>query len=132
MEKQGTPPGVSGREATSSVPTTADRPLRKLSVVARTEWFLAGTVEQRRRFAAAAAEGRRAAAYQRSLILRHPDLAARLTKALRLARPEQWNGYIPPRFNEQGIHREEWHPNDTPMRALLVELVREAQSREAQ
>jgi hypothetical protein len=62
---------------------------------------------------------------RRALVLRHPDLAQRLTQQpLNFTKPEHWNGAIPP---------ETWRemPNDSPLRPALLELVAEAQQREA-
>lgn len=62
---------------------------------------------------------------RRALVLRHPDLAQRLTQQpLNFTKPEHWNGAIPP---------ETWReaPNDSPLRPALLELVAEAEAREA-
>lgn len=62
---------------------------------------------------------------RRALVLRHPDLAQRLTQQpMNFVKPEHWNGAIPP---------ETWRemPNDSPLRPALLDLVAEAQAREA-
>lgn len=70
------------------------------------------------------AEARRAAAYRRSLVLRHSDLAARLTQPpIRFSSPEKWNGYIPPATDCAGAM------NTTPSRPALLALVAEAERR---
>lgn len=68
-------------------------------------------------------DARRVAAHRRALILKHPDLAARLTdKPFRFSRPECWNGFIPPATWNQAI-------NTDPSRRALLELVAEAERR---
>lgn len=104
--------------------------LRGRSVIAAASWFQSGTPEQRKRFADAVQAGRRTAAHQRDQVLAHPDLAAQLVRRLGYQRPDQWNGYVPPRwFESGGITGERWIPNDSPARAVLVELVAEAAAR---
>lgn len=64
-------------------------------------------------------------ARRRGLVLRHPDLAERLTQPpFRFTRPERWNGFVPPA---------EWmqRPNDDPGRPILLALIAEAEAREA-
>lgn len=84
---------------------------------------------------------------RRARVLAHPDLAARLTQPpLNYTRPEQWTGYVPPRFGseqEPEILRDPAgfpHPgrlttrprevSDSPCRAALVEICAEALKRE--
>ena len=66
---------------------------------------------------------------QRRLILRYPDIAARLcAPPLDYKRPDQWTGYIPPRWdapNEAFVVR----PNDSPRRVALLELLEAAAER---
>lgn len=65
-------------------------------------------------------------ARRRSLVLRYPDLAAKLTEPpLRFTTPEHWNGYIPPATWNQAL-------NPTPGRAVLLALVEEAEKRQSQ
>lgn len=61
---------------------------------------------------------------RRALVLRHPDIARRLTMPpLGYAQPQQWTGYVPPeRWN--GEH------NDSPRRAALAEIVAAAEAAE--
>lgn len=63
-------------------------------------------------------------------VLRHPDLAARLCQPpLPWTSPEHWNGFVPPRFlpsDASGNVR----PNDSPERAVLMEICTEAARRE--
>lgn len=62
---------------------------------------------------------------RRRLVLKHPDLAARLCeKPLGYARPEQWTGYIAPEVFETGAR------NDSPFRAQAVGIYEEALRRE--
>ena len=75
-------------------------------------------------WAVALKEARERQAANRIAVLRHPDLAARLTEPpLSYAKPEQWNGGIPP--ETFGGER-----NDSGRRAALVELVEDAARRE--
>lgn len=69
-------------------------------------------------------EGRAQAEARKALILRHPDLAERLTKPpLGYQRPDQWSGAIPPEtFN--GV------ANDSPLRPVILQLLAEAEARE--
>ena len=63
-------------------------------------------------------------AARRALILRHEDLARKLTKQpLNFTTPEHWNGSLPP---------EMWNQvrNDSPRRPALLALVAEAEQRE--
>lgn len=72
------------------------------------------------------AEAQRAAAYRRGLVLRHPDLAEQLTKRpIGYARPEIWNGYIPPATDCTGAI------NTAACRPVLLALVAEAEQRAA-
>jgi hypothetical protein len=65
---------------------------------------------------------------RRAAVLRHPDLAARLTgKPLNLTTPEKWTGFVPPASRE-GKQQEQ--RNDSPYRAQLVAIVEEAQQRD--
>jgi len=70
--------------------------------------------------AAARAEAGAACRERRAAVLAHPDLAARLCQPpIGYARPDQWNGYIPP-----ATWREQH--NDSPRRAALEVLYLEA------
>lgn len=61
---------------------------------------------------------------RRELVLRHPDIAVRLTQPpLRYTRPEVWNGWIPPLTWREQI-------NDSPRRKALMEIVAAAQKAE--
>lgn len=62
------------------------------------------------------------AAARRALVLRNPDVAARLcAPPLSYASPEQWNGFIPPATLSSGAI------NTTPVRTALLALVTEAE-----
>lgn len=74
--------------------------------------------------AAACRETADASARRRALVLRHDDLAKRLTvQPLNFTTPEHWNGSLPP---------EMWNQvrNDSPRRPVLLALVAEAERRE--
>lgn len=72
----------------------------------------------------ARAEAREQAAQRRARVLAHADLADRLTAPpLGYARPEQWNGYVPPATWQEAR-------NGSARRAALVELCAEALRRE--
>lgn len=78
-------------------------------------------------------EAARAAARQTSeqhkLIMRYPDIRARLCDPpLGYAKPEQWHGYIPPAYDAEridGVTR----LNDSPRRTALLALLEEAAER---
>lgn len=70
------------------------------------------------------AQGRAAAARRKALVLKHADLAARLTaQPMNYQRPDQWAGALLP---------ETWNgvANDSPLRPVVAELVAEAERRE--
>jgi hypothetical protein len=70
------------------------------------------------------AEARRAAAHRRGLVLRYPDLAAKLTEhPINHSAPEKWNGYIPPATDCTGAM------NTARCRPALLALVAEAEQR---
>jgi hypothetical protein len=63
---------------------------------------------------------------QRALVLRHHDLADRLTQPpISFARPDCWTGYIQPEHLATG------QPNRSPIRTALLEIVTEAEQRRA-
>lgn len=65
---------------------------------------------------------------RRELVLRYPDIAAKLTeRPLRFSRPEAWNGYIPPKLTPD---RDGYRLNTSPFRAALVAICAEAEQRE--
>lgn len=92
---------------------------------------------------------------RRAAVLKHGDLAKRLVAELGYARPEQWNGYVPPAVTDPGgqerlcsgatvgAHGEiRAHysqigryaigetPNDSRRRGVLLDISREAWARE--
>lgn len=68
-------------------------------------------------------------AERRKRVLKYPDLAQRLTeRPLSYQRPEQWNGFVPPRTGPPGGLGQQ--PNDSPVRAALVEICAEAKRRD--
>ncbi|MFE1205682.1 hypothetical protein ACFW5V_28760 [Streptomyces sp. NPDC058762] len=78
--------------------------------------------------AAAAAENAR----RRALVLRHPDLAARLTEApISHTTPEHWTGYVPPAHDPENFGGGQ-PLNNSPIRAALAALVAEAEARAGQ
>lgn len=79
----------------------------------------------------AQAAGRSENARRRALVLRHPDLAARLTEPpLRHTTPEHWTGYIPPAYDPETYGGGQ-PINTSPARAALVALLAEAEHRAA-
>lgn len=75
--------------------------------------------------AAGAAENAR----RRALVLKHPDLAERLTQPpISHTTPEHWTGYIPPAHDPETFGG--GRPiNTSPIRAALAALVAEAEQR---
>jgi hypothetical protein len=74
---------------------------------------------------AACREAAEASAARRALILRHPDIAERLTQQpLNFTTPQHWNGSVPPELWNQVR-------NDSPRRPVLLEMVAEANRRES-
>jgi hypothetical protein len=70
-------------------------------------------------------------ARRRTLVLRHPDLAARLTEPpIRHTTPEHWTGYVPPASDAPSLGGAE-PINHSPARAALVAIVAEAEQRAA-
>jgi hypothetical protein len=77
--------------------------------------------------AAAHAENKR----RRALVLRYPELAARLCEPpIRHTTPEHWTGYIPPAYDAPALGGAE-PINTSPARAALVALLAEAEARTA-
>lgn len=105
----------------------------RTTAIGQSHWFACGRPEQRRMYADAVKAAREAAHRNRYVVLRHPDLAAQLVTQCGYRWPEQWGGYIPPRFVEQGdaFGYPVWDPNDSAARAVLVELVAAAEARGA-
>ena len=66
-----------------------------------------------------------AATTRRTRVLAHPWAAKRLCLIFGYSRPEQWSGYVPPATTAEGDH------NDSPLRAALLELLREVAAHEA-
>lgn len=74
-------------------------------------------------------QARQTTAANREAVLAHPDLAKKLTQPpLDYARPEQWNGFIPPKLiaTEDG-----YEVNNSPRRHALNRLLEEALARKA-
>lgn len=79
----------------------------------------------------AQAAGRTENARRRALVLRHPDLAQKLTEPpLRHTTPEHWTGYIPPAYDAVALGGAQ-PINTSPARAALVALLAEAEARSA-
>lgn len=86
-------------------------------------------------------------AERRARLLRYPDLTKRLVTELGYTKPEQWNGYIPPRpdayaereilhdtsgyVNPDRVRTPGQQVNDSPRRAALVDIAAEAMRRES-
>jgi hypothetical protein len=66
---------------------------------------------------------------QHKLIMRYPDIRARLCDPpLRYGRPDQWHGYIPPAYDPE--HIDGVTPlNTSPRRTALLALLEEAAER---
>lgn len=74
-----------------------------------------------------AAEARRQCQARRDRVLKHPDIAAKLTRhPLNFTRPEVWNGYIPPAFDSDRTE------NASPQRKALIAICQEVMQREQQ
>ena len=74
---------------------------------------------------AAHAENKR----RRALVLRHPDLAARLCEPpIRHTTPEHWTGYIAPAYDAETYGGGQ-PLNTSPVRAALVAILAEAEQR---
>lgn len=72
-------------------------------------------------------EAARQCAEYRELVLRYPDLVARLAlPPIGKADPATWTGYIPPYAVPAGDRHT---PNGSPVRAQLVDIVRAAVAR---
>jgi hypothetical protein len=117
----------------------------KPSVWSKLDAWQHGTVAQRLRFLDAIETAHRGAQHRRRLVLSHEDIAHRLVTELGYQRPDQWNGYIPPRIAE---YRSEnrfggawldgvWVAdpmigllNTSPRRQALLEIVAAAAERE--
>ncbi|MFI9154535.1 hypothetical protein [Streptomyces sp. NPDC053367] len=77
----------------------------------------------------ARAQGATENARRRALVLRHPDLAAKLTEPpLRHTLPEHWTGYIPPEYDPPTVGGHQ-PLNNSAARAALLALVAEAERR---
>lgn len=73
------------------------------------------------------AAARAAAAHRRGLVLRYPDLAAKLAEPpISHSAPEKWNGHIPPATDCTGAM------NTARCRPALLALVAEAERRRDQ
>ncbi|WP_199572686.1 hypothetical protein [Streptomyces murinus] len=69
-------------------------------------------------------------ARRRALVLKHPDLAAKLTEApINHTTPQHWTGYVPPAHDPESFGG--GRPiNTSPIRAALAALVEEAERRD--
>jgi hypothetical protein len=86
----------------------------------RQQGDLGQTLRELVKQAAAADQSRKA------LVLRHEDLAERLTRPpIGFARPDCWTGYLAPELLPSGDR------NTSPIRAALVAIVAEAERRQA-
>lgn len=96
------------------------------SVLAAQPWFRAGTLEQRRTLVQAVQDAARRAHDRKARVKAHPDLADRLCRSLGYTRFNQWNGFVPPARDSGG------HPNNYPVRAELLAVLRAVAEREAE
>lgn len=79
----------------------------------------------------ARAEAHAENARRRALVLRHPDLAERLTQPpINHTTPEHWTGYVPPAHDPETFGGGQ-PLNTSPIRAALARLVDEAERRTA-
>jgi|SRR5215471_1980382 len=107
------------------------------------------TTERRTWLRQILAEAHRRTLARRERVLRYPDLAARLTEPpLNYARPEQWNGFVPPRWgqladpevlrspvgeaNKHGKRAKGRQDSDTPYRQALITIAAEAWTRDVE
>lgn len=102
------------------------RPVGRLaSVIAEQPWFRSGAPGQRRAVAQAAQEAASRARDRKARVKAHPDLAARLCRALGYTRFEQWSGFVPPARDAGG------RLNTSPVRVELLAILRAVADREA-
>ncbi len=108
---------------------------------------LAASQERLNRLKRMIADAQAANAARRARVLADPELAKELTKPpLNFARPEQWNGYIPPALDQlaerercrdaEGFPNDNrkkgpqyatgQHRNESPRRAVLVAIAKAA------
>lgn len=100
---------------------------RRVSGVAAHMPFLrTATVEQRREWRQVIADARQKATQRRTRVLVHPDLAERLRAVLRLRAPDQWQGFVPPRLDANGLVG----ANPSPIRREIVEILHAVAERE--
>ncbi|OXS35417.1 hypothetical protein [Streptomyces sp. XY006] len=67
---------------------------------------------------------------RRALVLRHPDLAERLTQPpIGHTTPQHWTGYVPPEYDAPSVGGSQ-PINNSPIRAALAALVAEAEARD--
>lgn len=111
-------PGIAGRPPSMPMPPSV---AEVISAPTQPDGVaIAGAKRVREATEAAAIE----CADNRAAVLAYDDLAAMLTKPpLSYARPEQWNGYVPPRTDANGTL------NTSRRRVALVALVQTARSR---
>lgn len=95
-----------------------------MTTIAQQPWFRAGTPAQRRAVAQAARNARERVVNRLARVKAHPDLADRLCQSLGYARLDQWSGYVPPARDA------DQRPNDSPVRAELVAILRAVAERE--
>lgn len=122
-ERTGPPPG--SRPDNTTEVTIARRPKAVASLWLQLEAWRRATRAQRQAILDATSEARRTTAQRRARVLAHPDLAARLVSRLGFERPDQWNGYVPPRLGQND------ELNTSPRRTVLIEIAAEALEREA-
>ena len=67
---------------------------------------------------------------RRSLVLKHPDLAERLTQPpINHTTPDHWTGYVPPEYDAPSVGGGQ-PINTSPARRALAALVAEAEARD--
>ena len=104
-------------------------PTRARSIWSDLPLWQCATPAQRQVLADAMFTARQVAQDRRRRVLAHPDIAHRLVTELRYSRPEQWNGYVPPKaayIDERDLGV----PNRSPRRTALLEILTAVLERE--
>lgn len=100
-------------------------PGRIASVISQQPWFMGATPERRRAVAREVQGAHQRSQNNKARVKAHPDLAERLRRSLGYSRFEQWSGFVPPGHDPDG------RPNNSPVRAELVVILREAIRRDS-
>ena len=126
--------GATRQQPTAEEIASTERWLLARDVTRETRRLVAagrsGRVDIQAEYAAAAARSKTASQARRDRVLRWPDLAKQLCEPpLNYRRPQDWNGWVPPRTVAYVDHN--YAPaNDSPWRAALVTICAEALRRD--